>query len=385
MENILLGSIIAFIITFYSIPVIIQVSRMKKLYDIPDDRKLHVNPIPSLGGLGIFAGFMMGLLLMVNLNEKSAASSFQYYLTALLVIFFFGIKDDILILTPFKKFIGQITVTAILVFKANLLISDMHGFLSIGKIDYTLSCCLSFFTILVIINAFNLIDGVDGLAGSIGVISSTFFAFFSLMTGDLYYALFGFSFAASLAAFLIYNYSPARIFMGDTGAMLVGAVNAILVIHFINTAENSRILPVLASPAMGFGVLLIPLLDTLRVFGIRIIHGRSPFSPDRNHIHHLLLDRGCSHMKVTLILSLAAISFIVLTFFALPMGTTKVIMAQVGVFFGVVAFLNYTKPHTKEFIVIKGNMEPKNDNIFRKSANGFRTYITGTGIPTESE
>jgi UDP-GlcNAc:undecaprenyl-phosphate/decaprenyl-phosphate GlcNAc-1-phosphate transferase len=385
MENILLGAIIAFIITFYSIPVIIQVSRMKKLYDVPNDRKLHLNPVPSLGGLGIFAGFMMGLLLMVNLSEKSAASTFQYYLTALLVIFFFGIKDDILILTPFKKFIGQITVTAILVFKANLLISNMHGFLSIGEIDYTLSCCLSFFTILVIINAFNLIDGVDGLAGSMGVISSAFFAFFSLMVGDIYYALFGFCFAASLAAFLIYNYSPARIFMGDTGAMLVGAVNAILVIHFINTAETSRILPVLASPAMGFGVLLIPLLDTLRVFGIRIIHGRSPFSPDRNHIHHLLLDRGYSHMKVTLLLSLSAILFIVLTFFALPMGTTKVIMAQIGFFFSAVAFLNYTKPRAKEFVVIKGNMEPKNDNIFRKSANGFRTYITGTTVSPESE
>ncbi|MFX7506643.1 hypothetical protein ABTJ37_20230, partial [Acinetobacter baumannii] len=148
--------------------------------------------------------------------------------------------------------------------------------------------------------------------------------------------LFGFSFAASLAAFLIYNYSPARIFMGDTGAMLVGAVNAILVIHFINTAETSRILPVLATPAMGFGVLLIPLLDTLRVFGIRIIHGRSPFSPDRNHIHHLLLDRGYSHMKVTLLLSISAILFIVFTFFALPMGTTKVISAQIIVFFGAV-------------------------------------------------
>lgn len=385
MENILLGSIIAFIITFYSIPIIIQVSKMKKLYDIPDERKLHSNPVPSLGGLGIFAGFMMGLLLMVDLTNKSAASTIQYYLTALLVIFFFGIKDDILILTPFKKFIGQITVSAILVFKANLTILDMHGFLSIGQIDYNIGCCLSFFTILVIINAFNLIDGVDGLAGSIGVVSCTFFAFFSLMSGDLYYALFGFSFAASLAAFLIYNYSPARIFMGDTGAMLVGAVNAILVIHFINTAETSRILPVLATPAMGFGVLLIPLLDTLRVFGIRIIHGRSPFSPDRNHIHHLLLDRGYSHMKVTLLLSISAILFIVFTFFALPMGTTKVISAQIIVFFGAVAFLNYTKPRSKEFIVIKGNMEPKTDNFLQKSANGFRTYLSGNVLPTETK
>ena len=136
---------------------------------------------------------------------------------------------------------------------------------------------------------------------------------------------------------------------------------------------------------MGFGVLLIPLLDTLRVFGIRIIHGRSPFSPDRNHIHHLLLDRGYSHMKVTLLLSITSILFIVLTFFALPMGTTKVISAQIIVFFGAVAFLNYTKPRSKEFIVIKGNMEPKTDNFLQKSANGFRTYLSGNIVPTETK
>ncbi|MBL7761415.1 MAG: undecaprenyl/decaprenyl-phosphate alpha-N-acetylglucosaminyl 1-phosphate transferase [Sediminibacterium sp.] len=257
MENILLGAIIAFTITFYAIPVIIQVSNMKKLFDLPEARKIHANPIPSLGGLGIFAGFTVGLLLMVNLKDPEATNTFQFYLTSFLVIFFFGIKDDILILTPFKKLLGQMAVAAILIFKANLVITDMQGFLGIGQIDHTMGVCLSFFTITVIVNAFNLIDGIDGLAGSVGIVTASFFAFFALMSGDHYYALFGFTFSAALAAFLIYNYSPARIFMGDTGAMLIGVVNAILVIHFINTAENTGILPVLASPAMGFGVLLI--------------------------------------------------------------------------------------------------------------------------------
>ncbi len=343
MENIILGSIFAFVITFYAIPVIIQVSNMKKLFDVPSDRKIHEDPIPSLGGLGIFAGFMVGLLLMADLTNREAVATFQYYLTACMVIFFFGIKDDILILTPFKKFLGQLAVAAILIFKANLVITSMHGFLGIGDIDYTMGCCLSFFTIIVIINAFNLIDGVDGLAGSMGIVTSSFFAFFGLMSGEFYYALIGFSFAAALAAFLIYNYTPARIFMGDTGAMLIGVVNAILVIHFINMAETTKILPVLASPAMGFGVLLIPLLDTLRVFAIRILHGRSPFSPDRNHLHHLLLDRGFSHMNITFILSAVAILIIFITYFLLPIGTTKVILIQVVGFFCGVAFLQYTK------------------------------------------
>ncbi len=375
MENILLGAVIAFVITFYAIPVIIQVSNMKKLFDLPGDRKIHATPVPSLGGLGIFAGFIMGLLLMVDLTDVAASSTFQYYLTSFMVVFFFGIKDDILILTPFKKLLGQLAVAAILIFKSNLLIDNMHGFLGINQIDSSISICLSFFTIIVVVNAFNLIDGVDGLAGSIGIITSSFFAFFALMSGEFYYALFGFCFAAALAAFLIYNYSPARIFMGDTGAMLIGVVNAILVIHFINTAENSRILPLLASPAMGFGVLIIPLMDTLRVFSIRIIHGRSPFSPDRNHIHHLLLDRGMSHMSVTLTLSLTTILFVIGTYFALQLGTTKVILFQNIIFFACIAILRRNQLAYSKLQAIKGNIDLNpEDNIFRKGINSFRAY-----------
>ncbi len=386
MENILLGSIFAFVITFYAIPVIIQVSNMKKLFDIPTDRKIHEDPIPSLGGLGIFAGFMVGLLLMADLSNKEAAATFQYYLTACMVIFFFGIKDDILILTPFKKFLGQLAVAAILIFKANLVITSMHGFLGIGNIDYTMGCCLSFFTIIVIINAFNLIDGVDGLAGSMGIVTSSFFAFFGLMSGEYYYALIGFTFAASLGAFLIYNYTPARIFMGDTGAMLIGVVNAILVIHFINMAENANILPVLASPAMGFGVLLIPLLDTLRVFAIRILHGRSPFSPDRNHLHHLLLDRGLSHMNITAILSAVAIFIIFVTYFLLPIGTTKVILLQVIGFFAGVAFLQYSRPaKSKKLKVIKGSKLNESENGMRATYRNLNLFGKGDTMTADKE
>ncbi|MDP1844007.1 MAG: MraY family glycosyltransferase [Sediminibacterium sp.] len=386
MEKILLGAVIAFVITFYSIPIIIQVSNMKKLFDLPEDRKIHSSPIPSLGGLGIFAGFMMGLLLMVDLSDKQAIATFQYYLTAFMVIFFFGIKDDILILTPFKKLLGQLAVAAILIFKANLVISNMHGFLGIQSIDANMGIFLSFFTIIVIVNAFNLIDGVDGLAGSVGIITASFFAFFELMSGEIYYALFGFSFAASLAAFLIYNYSPARIFMGDTGAMLIGVVNAILVIHFINTAENSRILPVLATPAMGFGILLIPLLDTLRVFTIRILHGRTPFSPDRNHIHHLLLDKGMTHMEVTMTISLASIVFVVLTFIALPLGTTKVILLQIAFFFAAIYALKLKKFRSKQLHVVKGNIDTDDTvTLFQKGLSNFKAYTSGAAKVADKE
>jgi UDP-N-acetylmuramyl pentapeptide phosphotransferase/UDP-N-acetylglucosamine-1-phosphate transferase len=360
MEQIILGCVLAFLVTFYAIPVIIKVANEKKLYDLPDERKIHTTPISSLGGLGIFIGFMMGLL--ITLNNADKVVGLQYYIASFMVIFFFGIKDDILVLSPIKKLIGQVFVAGILMFKANLLINNMHGFLGIGSINDTTAYCLTLFTILVVMNAYNLIDGVDGLAGTVGIITSSIFAFFFFRNEDMFFALLGFAFAASLLAFLIYNYSPAKIFMGDTGAMLSGAINAILVIRFIATAEGSKMLPVLASPAMGFGILLMPLLDTLRVFGIRIMHGRSPFSPDRNHLHHILLDRGMNHMAVTLTIAASAVAFIALSYFALPLGTTKVILLQIGLFFLGILVLNITKPRKRgEMRVIKGELEEENN------------------------
>lgn len=358
MEQIIIGCVLSFIVSFYAIPVIITVANKKKLYDIPDERKIHTVPISSLGGLGIFIGFMLGMLIAIV--DVKSVQGFQYYIASFLVIFFFGIKDDILVISPFKKLMGQIIVAFILMAKAGLLITNMHGFLGIGIINDTMAYCLTLFTVLVVMNAYNLIDGVDGLAGTIGIITSSIFAIFFYLNGDIFFSLLGFCFSASLLAFLIYNYSPAKIFMGDTGAMLSGAINAILVIRFIATAEGSKILPVLAAPAMGFGILLMPLLDTLRVFAIRILHGRSPFSPDRNHLHHILLDRGMNHLSVTLTIAISALFFITVSYFSLQFGTTKVIMAQVSLFFLGIYILNVTKPRKRgEMRVIKGDLDER--------------------------
>jgi len=368
MENIIISAIISFILTFYAIPIIIMVANSKKLFDHPDARKIHLTPIPSLGGFGIFAGFLVALLLMAEINTVS--QGFQYYIAAFLITFFVGMKDDVLVISPMKKFIGQLVVAVILMFKANLLILTMHGFMGVGVIHPTFSYFLTGLTILVIMNAFNLIDGIDALAASIGIITSCVFSLFFFFNDDMFFALMGFTFAASLLAFLIYNFSPARIFMGDTGSMLLGLVNAILAIRFIETAESSSIFPLLGSPAMGFGILALPLLDTLRVFGIRILHGRSPFSPDRNHLHHILLDKGLSHSSVTLILSVSTIIMIVMTYIALPIGTTKVILAQIVLFFSCITVLTQVRPRMKGMKIIK-NQELDENELSRKVRDIF--------------
>ena len=344
IENLLLGGLLAFCITFYAIPKVIKIANFKKLYDVPDDRKVHKEPIPSLGGVGIFAGFIISLLIFGQLESTNAL---QFYIVAFVVVLFFGIKDDVIGLTPQKKLFGQLLVSAILTLKGSILLTNMHGFLGIHSINGTISYILTFFTIVVIMHAYNLIDGIDGLAATISIITSGVFAWFYYMNGDGANAMLGFTFAGSLFAFLIFNYAPAKIFMGDIGSMLCGAVNAILVIHFIETATSSKVFTVTCSPALGFGILIMPLLDTLRVFAIRILNGRSPFYPDRNHLHHILLDRGLSHKVITMIIGFSAIMFIVLTYIALPMGTTAIILSQIGLFFLGVFFLQITAKKSK--------------------------------------
>ena len=376
MENIIIGCLLAFVIGFYAMPIIILVSNQKKLFDLPGHRKVHTAPIPTLGGLGIFVGFMMGLLL--TLDIATVANQLQYFLAAFSIVFFFGIKDDILNLVPMKKLMGQVAVAAILIFKANLVISNMHGFLGMLVVHPTISYILTAFTIIVTMNAYNLIDGVDGLAGTIGIITSTVFATFFYVNGDMFYALMGFVFAASLASFLIYNYSPARIFMGDTGSMLAGIINAILAIHFIGTATDVKVFPILAAPAMAFGILLMPLMDTLRVFSIRILHGRSPFSPDRNHLHHLLLDRGLGHMQVTATISITGLFFIVLTYFALPLGATGVIALQTILFFSGIFILGKIKTTEQKLAVQNNNDLDNNEMTANSKVYSFVSFVTRT-------
>lgn len=322
MDNIILSGVLAFLITFFAIPIIIQVSREKKLFDEPDERKVHKMVIPTLGGLGIFAGFILSTLI----GSPSGNPVLQYYAGAAIVIFFLGIKDDILILSPAKKFVGQLIAAGIIIKFGGVQINDMHGFLGIGKLGNMVSIAFTLFTVIVIINSFNLIDGVDGLAGSLGLLTSIVFGSYFFYVAQYTYAVIAFSLAGSLMGFLIYNFSPAKIFMGDTGSLLIGLVNAILVIKFINMADTPGLrLTLESAPAIGFAILIVPLFDTLRVFGLRILNRRSPFSGDRTHIHHFLLDLGCSHRTVTVFCVSANIALIVVAYLLRGLGTTTVI------------------------------------------------------------
>jgi UDP-GlcNAc:undecaprenyl-phosphate GlcNAc-1-phosphate transferase len=357
MFDILLCISIAFSITYLSIPVIIFVAKSKKLYDVPDARKIHDAPIPSLGGLGIFAGFVMACLTIISLDK---AVDFQYFIAAFFVIFFLGLKDDILDITPIKKFIGQVLAAFLIIYKGNIQIQSMHGFFGVEQLPPMFSIFFTYLTVIVIINSFNLIDGVDGLAASLALMAVIIFGVYFYMVDMQAYAVLSFATAGSLIAFLIFNFQPAKIFMGDTGSLLLGLINAILVIKFINVANIPDVkVPISAAPAVGFAILMIPLLDTLRVFGIRIANRRSPFSPDRNHIHHLLLDRGLSHSTITFLLVSVNLLIIAAVYMLRSFDCTLLIMGIFIIFFTAIGVLYYSRRRKVLFVAksVKDNID----------------------------
>ena len=331
MYDIILAFITAFTLTYFAIPSIIQVAKIKNLCDEPGERRSHTVSTPSLGGVAIFAGVIFSIILWTPFN---VFGDLQYILCAFIIIFLVGARDDIVPVSPTKKLIAQIFATCILVFKSNVLITSMYGLFGIGLLNIYVSYALSIFTILVIINAFNLIDGINGLSGSIGTLISVTFGTWFIMIDRLELAIIAFTLAGSTIAFLKYNVTPARIFMGDTGSLLLGIVCSILAIKFLewnriiaSLPEFSHLKPyaVKSVPAVAIGIMILPLFDTLRVFTMRAMRGRSPMSPDRNHIHHLLIDFGFSHMKATGILVLVNTVFIVMALNLQQIGSFNLI------------------------------------------------------------
>lgn len=351
MLDVLLTASVSFIITFLAIPVVLQIAEQKKLYDIPDERKVHTRPVASLGGVGIFGGFLLASLLSI---QGHLSPEFQYFFAAALVIFFLGLKDDLMVLSASKKFVGQVIAASILIHLGGIRLDSMHGLLGFDTVPEGFGLALSYLTIIVVINSFNLIDGIDGLAASLGVLTMLVFGSYFFAIEQQAYALLAFAMGGSLIAFLIFNHHPAKIFMGDSGSLMIGLVNSILVIKFINSAGSPAVaIPIGSAVAIGFSILIVPLLDTLRVFAIRIFNGRSPFTPDRNHVHHLLLDRGLNHAAVTFTCVGINIFFIVLAYLGRSLGPTNLMMVLLAIAFSGLGLLYYRRPR-RTMVIAKG-------------------------------
>ncbi len=347
MELLLLTFVTAFGVVLLSTPSLIKVAILKRLFDEPtESRKLHKRVIPTVGGIIIFAGtffafvlwFPSDALLDIDVGNsnylknaltlqvtKSALNDFKYILATVLVLFFVGAKDDIIGTSPIKRLAAHVLVALMIVLMADIRIKSMYGIFNVDEIPFWSSIFLSLFAIIVIINAFNFIDGIDGLAGGIGFIASMIFGIWFYLSHDIVMSLLSFSLAGSIFAFLFFNFSPASIFMGDSGSTTIGLLLAVLAIKAIETPSadvSDNFIGEIHRPIFVMAILAYPLIDTLRIFVYRSVKGISPFEADKNHIHHALLDMGLSHRMVSITLYTASLLIITVAFVFRGMSPT---------------------------------------------------------------
>jgi UDP-N-acetylmuramyl pentapeptide phosphotransferase/UDP-N-acetylglucosamine-1-phosphate transferase len=298
----ILAFLLAFSLVILAIPPVIRVANAKKLYDSFDERKIHTQAIPSLGGVGIFLGFVLSTIIS---TDGYSFESLKYVIASVIMMFFIGLKDDLLVISARKKFAVQLFAAIILITLGNFHLSSLHGLFGFYQINYAVGTTITLFVVVAVINAFNLIDGIDGLASGLGILASVVVGSWFFMAGHIRFAIMAYALTGSLAGFFLFNVFGKRnkIFMGDTGSLVIGLVISTLIIKF-NEFNIAKMLPysVGAAPAVSFAVVIVPLIDTLRVITIRLSNGKSPFSPDKNHIHHRLLELVPNHLKVTLII-----------------------------------------------------------------------------------
>ncbi|MEN8250933.1 MAG: MraY family glycosyltransferase [Bacteroidota bacterium] len=300
----------SFLITSVAIPSIVRVSIVKNLMANPNGRTSHFHPTPNLGGVAIFAGVIVSSVVFTGITT---AHELKYIIAAMLIIFFVGLKDDMHPMVAYKKFFGQSVAILFILVPGDFHLDSLHGLFGVEELSYPISLIITYILFLALINSFNLIDGIDGLASGVGILTSVFFGIIFLLDNHLAYAVMSFILASSLTAFFYFNVFSRqyKIFLGDTGAMLIGLILAIFAVRFLNFESDALFLSQSQSaPAVLLCVLIVPIFDTARVFILRILRGRSPFSADRTHIHHRLLDQSGSHLKATSIILLVNIIFI---------------------------------------------------------------------------
>ncbi|HUX95287.1 MAG TPA: MraY family glycosyltransferase [Bacteroidales bacterium] len=313
MENLLsvsLAFVVAAFITWYYIPRIVSIVKKLQLVDKPANHKIHKLEIPTLGGIGIIAGFAFGFLIAVNGYVENVP------VLALVIIglLFTGLKDDLIHVNPWTKFLEIILLTSIVVLMTDLRFTSLHGFMGISDLPLWISCVLTIFIMVLIINSVNLIDGIDGLAASVGIVASLSFGIWFWLSDDYGYAVMSAALLGSLIAFLPFNISGGqrKIFMGDTGSLAIGFILAVFAIRFNELdASDKTFHDFYSAPTVSIAILILPLFDTLRIIVLRLYHKHSLFTADNRHIHHLMLQAGFSHRMTTLLLTIFNVIIII--------------------------------------------------------------------------
>ncbi len=303
----------------------------RELFDVPDNtRKLHAGRIPTLGGIGIFIGYIVVTAFFMYFGIRAG----YYIIASSTLLFFTGIYDDLMNMVPSKKLLVQLIASSITIYFADIRITSLYGIAGIHDLPYWVSIGLTVFCCTLFINAFNFIDGIDGLACSLTILYiGILAALFAIMhvPGLVCICL---GILGATLGLLFYNWAPARIYMGDTGSMFLGFTIFILATYFVTLygTDSSQIVPFIHSQLSAISIvislLFLPVYDALRVFVIRMSKGISPLRADRTHLHYYLLDAGFGHAKAVSIILALNVTVIAITFAMQDIGPVTTLLCN---------------------------------------------------------
>ncbi len=372
LETAILIFIGSFLLTYLTIPKIIGVVLYKRLMDSPNKRSSHTVQTPSLGGAAFYYTLIMGFFFISSWDTNNQAI---HIIPGLTILFIIGLKDDLVVLSPGSKLIAQLVAVSFVVVSNEFTIHSLNGFFNIDEIPYYIYFAIAVFIMITIINSYNLIDGIDGLASIVGIVILIIYTTIFYLTKEYFYALITISLNACLLAFFGYNVSSnKKIFMGDTGSLIVGFIISIMTLKFLALKPSSSTeLPFILEniPLIAISILIVPLFDTARVFTIRIANKKSPFSPDRNHTHHVLIDYwGLSHKQASFLIGGFNIIFVML--FIILGSTTKNLLLVITLLVTIIVLsfiffkYNYNFKTLKQKILFKRKVKAIKKNLSKK-------------------
>ena len=350
MENlflILAGILTALYMGRNIIPKILIISMRKRLFDIPDDRKIHKRPIPRLGGVTFYPIILFTLCILTSyrvitehlpndLFTEDIALEMLCLFAGLTLLYLIGIADD-LVGVQYRTKLKIQTISAILIPISGLYINDLNGLLGIHELTPYIGIPLTILLIIFITNAINLIDGIDGLASSICIVA---FSIFGILYAKNYLWLFAqltFISVGAIIPFFIYNVfgnadKGSKIFMGDTGSLTLGYILSFITIKFCMSQNEAPLQFGYAPVLIAFNILLVPCLDVIRVVIGRIKKKKNPFKPDRTHIHHKFMAMGFNPKQSLILIQIISVFFIIESFILEHLGVNINIVIGLNAF-----------------------------------------------------
>ncbi|WP_068596083.1 glycosyltransferase family 4 protein [Vaginella massiliensis] len=335
--NVVGAFLVSLMITMISIPKIIRVSHRKQLMDVPGHRSSHFQKIPTLGGVAIY----FALVIAYSIFSSEINYNYSFFLSSITILFFVGLMDDLLVVAPDKKLYAQIISSLLIIFGSGIQISTFGGLFGVYELPYLISVLFTVFVFIILNNAYNLIDGIDGLAGTVGIIICATFIIIFYRLYDYSAGALAVAVLAALLGFLRFNLSEKyKIFMGDTGSMVIGFILTFLLIRFLYISSQPNF-HLTTAPVIGLYIFAIPIIDTVSVITIRLLNKKHPLRPDKNHIHHQLIFLGLNHKQTSLLIGVVNVVFIVLGFLLRRMEPNLFFLLSLILSFSFVAIIHY--------------------------------------------